>query len=115
MPADQRGEFVGPVQQVERGEIVAPAGVVAPPLARAEQDAGIGAHGRLARLHIEPIGMHRDLAADGDAAFVGAQIVFVGFKAERFGELQQLRAGVAMKAALGVGVVGDAFLEIEAG
>ena len=59
--------------------------------------------------------MQRDLAADGDAARVGSQIVFVGFEAERFGELQQLRAGVAMKAALGVGVVGDAFLEIEAG
>ena len=115
MTADQHGELVGPVQQVERGEIVAPAGVVAPPLARAEQDAGIGARGRLARLHVKAIGMHCDLAADGDAALVGAQIVFVGFEAERFGELQQLRAGMAVKAALGLGIVGDAFLEIEAG
>ena len=58
--------------------------------------------------------MQCDLAADGDPGFVGSQIVVAGFKAERFGELQQLRAGMAVKKALGIGVVGDAFLEIEA-
>src|SRR4051794_13737036 len=115
MPLDQRGEFVRPVQQVERSEIVASAGVVAPPLARAEQDTGIGAHRRLACLHIEVLGMQRDFAGNGDAAFVAAQIVFAGIKAERFGEVQEPRAGMMVKAALGVGVVGDTFLEIEAG
>jgi hypothetical protein len=59
--------------------------------------------------------MHRDLTADGDAPRVGAQIVFVGFETERFGQLQELRAGMVMKAALGVGIVGDALPEIEPG
>ena len=39
-------------------------------VAGAEQDAGIGAGCRLARLHVKPIGMQRDLATDSDAALV---------------------------------------------
>jgi hypothetical protein len=58
--------------------------------------------------------MQGDLAGYGDAAFVGSQVEFVEFEAERVGEFQQLRAGMAVKAALGFGIVGDAFLEIEA-
>ena len=68
------GELGRPVQQVERRKIIDAAAIVAPARAAAEQNPGIGTRGRLAHLHIKTVGMQRDLARDGDAARVGAQI-----------------------------------------
>ena len=66
VPADQRGQRCRVVQQIERGEMIGAADIVAAAVAAAEQDAGVGAGRRLARLHVKPVGMERYLAGDGD-------------------------------------------------
>src|SRR5271165_1289299 len=112
---DTAGELVRTVQQVERGEVVDPADVIAPALAAAKQDAG-GAAGRgLAHLHVETVGMHGRFTGDGDAALVPAKVIFVRSEPERRGELEETAVGVTVEQALGVGIVGNAVAEIEPG
>ena len=89
MPPDQPGELAGPVQEVERGEVVAAADVVAPALAAAEQDAGVAAGGRLARLDVKTVSVEGDFAGDGNAALVRPKVIFVRREAERRGELEE--------------------------
>ena len=102
---DAAREFLGPVQKVERGEIVAAADIVFPALAGPKQNAAVVAARRLAGLHIEMIGMQRDFTRNGDAALIGAKIVDARHKCERCGELLELTAGVAMEEALRHGVI----------
>ena len=63
--------------------MVAAADVVVPARAVAEQDAGVIAGRRLARLDIEAIGMQGRFAGDSEAARIRAQIVFAGPEPER--------------------------------
>ena len=79
---DAAREFLGPVQKIERGEIVAAADIVFPALAGPKQNTAVVAGRRLAGLHIEMIGMQRDFTRDGDAALIGAKIVSARHKTE---------------------------------
>jgi hypothetical protein len=54
------------VKQRQRREVIAPAGVVAPPFACADEDAAVVAGRRLADLDVDVIVMQGDFAADGD-------------------------------------------------
>ena len=63
--------------------MVAAAGVIAPALAGADEDAGIGAARGLAYLDVDIIVVKRDLARDGDPAEVRAEIERSGSKAQR--------------------------------
>ena len=54
---DTAHEFLGPVQEIERGEIVGTAAIVLPALAGPEQDAGRVTGRRLACLHIDSLCM----------------------------------------------------------
>src|SRR5579884_1364206 len=112
---DPGREVVRTIEKVEGGEVVGTAVVVLPPLAGTEEDAGVVAGGRLARLHIEVIGVQGHLAGDGDAALVGAKIVSAGRQAEGSGKPLELAARVAVKRALHRRVVADTAPEIEAG
>src|SRR6202023_3028171 len=95
--------------------IVTAAGVISPPFAGAEQDAGIGAGRRLAHLHVETVGMKRDFARDRDTSLVRAKVIVGGFEIERSGQLDELAARAAVKHPLGAGIVGYAFAKIEDG
>ena len=46
--------------------------------------------------------MQRDLAGDGDAAFIGAEVVGAGREAEGIGEVSELAAGAEVEFAFGV-------------
>jgi hypothetical protein len=59
------------------------ASVIAPALAGADEDAGIGAARRLAHLDVDIIVVERDLARDGDPAGVRAEIERSEWKAQR--------------------------------
>lgn len=102
---DAAREFLGPVQKIERGEIVGTADIVFSVLAGSEQDAAVMAGRRLTGLHIEMIGMERDFTRNGDAALVGAKIVVTRHKREGCGELLELTTGVVMEEALRHGVI----------
>jgi hypothetical protein len=71
------------VEQAERGKMVATAGVIAPALAGADEDAGIGAARGLAHLDVDIIVVESDLARDGDPAGVRAEIERSKWKAQR--------------------------------
>jgi hypothetical protein len=59
--------------------------------------------------------MEGHLARDGDAARVRAKVIGAVAKAERRGEIEQPAARPAVKEPFGVGIVGNAFAEIEPG
>ena len=99
VPPDQPGELAGPVQQIERGEVVAAAGVIAPALAGPEQDAGVAAGRRLARLHVETIAMQRRFTRNGDAARFERRS-YSSVEAERRGEREEPPPRLAVKEAL---------------
>src|SRR5262249_35649697 len=63
---DAARQVVGPVQKVDGGEVVGTTMIVLAALARPEHEPGIVTGGRLARLHVHVIGVHRDLSTDRD-------------------------------------------------
>ena len=73
--ADPMREFAG---QVERCEIVRAADIVFPAVAGPEQDAAVIAHRRLGNLHVEMIAVEDNLAGNGNASLVGAEVVGTG-------------------------------------
>ena len=62
--------------------MVAAAGVIAPSLAGADEDAGIGAGRWLAHLDIDILVVERDLTRHGDPAGVLAEIERSGWEAQ---------------------------------
>src|SRR3546814_2915765 len=94
------------VEHGQRREVVAATGIVAPAFAGADEDAGVRAGRRLADPHVDVLMVKGDLAGDGDAALVRAQIERCGRKAEFRGEATKPRPGDGMEATLTIGLVG---------
>src|SRR5260370_42141526 len=113
--ADAARELVWSDEQMEGGEVVAPADIILSAFASPEQDAGVVAGRGLAGLHVEAIGVQRHLARDGDAALIGAEIVRTGSEAERRRELPELAPRAAVEQTLAGGGVGDGFPKVESG
>ena len=84
------------VEQPQRREMIAPAGVVAPALACSDQDAVFRTHGALRHLDVDGVMMQRDFAAHSDSGDVGSQIVVFRRKAE----ILRQRAATAARAAV---------------
>ena len=103
---DEACEFPGPVEQVQRCEIVDAADVILAPLAGAEENAGVVARRRLGHLHVDAVGVERDFARNGDAGLIGAQIVGVTRQAERGAEQPEPAAALGVERTLGLGVIG---------
>src|SRR5690348_106518 len=78
--ANPMGEFVRPVEQIERCEIVRAADIVCAALAGPKQNAAVVAHRRLRDLHVEVIAMEGNFAGHGNAGLVGAEVVGTGLK-----------------------------------
>jgi hypothetical protein len=95
--------------------VIAPADIILPALAATDQDTGVVAGRRLARLHVEMIGMHRYFAGNSDAALVRSDFESTGGQTERRGEKAELTPRVSVEETFGVGIVGNAFPEIESG
>src|SRR3546814_14663786 len=71
------------VEHGQRREVVAPAGIVAPGFAGADEDAGVRAGRRWADLPVDVIMVKGDVAGPGDAHLVGTQNERCGRKAGR--------------------------------
>ena len=82
-PADPMRELVGPVEQIERCEIIRATDIVFPALAGPKQNAAVVAHRRLGDLHVEMIAVEGNFAGNGNAGLVGAEVVGTGLKTQR--------------------------------
>jgi len=76
-------EFAGPVEQVERREVVRTADKIFSALAGPKQNAAVVAHCRLGDLHVEVIAVEGNFAGNGNASLVGAEVVGTGLKIQR--------------------------------
>lgn len=106
-------EFVGPVEQVERCEIVRATHIVFSALAGPKQNAAVVAHRRLGDLHIKMIAVEGNFAGNGDAGLVGAEVVGTGLKTQRYSNTAELGSRTTVEEALGLSVVGDGLSKIE--
>src|SRR5712692_5467684 len=113
--ADPMREFVRPVEQIKRREIVRAADIILPTVAGAKENAAVVAHRRLGCLHVDVIGVQRDLAGDGNATLVGAEIVVAGLKAKGRRNAAKPGSGAAVEEALGRDVVGHGPAKVERG
>src|SRR6516225_3030497 len=112
-PADPMGEFVRPVEQIERCEIVGAADIVFPALARPKQNATVVAHRRLRDLHVEMIAVEGNFTGHGDAGLIGAEVVGTGIETQRCRNTAELRFRTAVEEALGLRIIGDGLSKIE--
>src|SRR5437879_7062549 len=111
--ADPVRELVGPIEQVERCEIVRAADIIFSALAGPKQNAAVVAHRRLGDLHVEMIAVEGNFAGDGDAGLVGAEVVGTGLTTLRRRNAAELGFRAAVEEALGLSVVGDGLSKIE--
>ncbi len=113
MPRMRRASWPGSLRKSSDAKLFAAAGIVLATFAGTEQHAAIVAGRRLARLHIEMIGVQGRLAGNRYPALIGAEVKGSRRHTERGGEEAELAARAAMEEPFGVGIVGDALTEIE--
>ena len=106
-------EFAGPVEQVERRDVVRTADKIFSALAGPKQNATVVAHRRLGDLHVEVIAVEGDFTGNGNAGLVGAEVVGTGLKTQRCRNTAELGFRTAVEEALGLSVVGDGLSKIE--
>src|ERR1700730_6056364 len=111
---DSAREIVGPVETIERGEIVWTTAIVLPSLAGTEQDAAVASHGRLRYLHIKTVAVQGDLTGDRDAGQIRAQVIRAGLKAEHCCKAAKPGPGAEVEAALGGVIISDRRTKIKA-
>src|SRR5258708_4521008 len=110
---DSAREILGPVEKIERGEIVGTTAIVLPSLAVTEQDAVVVSHGRLGYLHIKAVAVQGALTGDCDAGQIRAQVIRAGLEAEHYCKAAKPGPGAEVEAALGGVIVSAGRRKIE--
>jgi hypothetical protein len=79
---DETRELLGFIEQIDRRVVVFAVGKVLAAVAGAEQNAGVGAAGRLGYLHVKTIAVQGDFTRYAAAAGVETEIILAAGKAE---------------------------------